>query len=151
MSEQTKLYPRGRAKAELNRRLCVLASWLQSRVAGEHNANTTLTMLERKTKEIVAAYHSDCDGPEVPTPLSPGAQAIQDGITRGKILRGMIGPSVEQIVLELRGEIEMYIASYREVDGKVRDRGAMKTIACIEEAIRLITLQQNFVNSVSRT
>lgn len=42
-------------KERLNRGLRTLASWAQSRAMGEHDDETTLTMLERKTAELRAA------------------------------------------------------------------------------------------------
>jgi hypothetical protein len=56
-------------KERLNRGLRTLASWAQSRAMGEHDDETTLTMLERKAAELrdavnkagwdaVAAAHS---------------------------------------------------------------------------------------------
>ncbi len=56
-------------KERLNRGMLTLASWAQSRAMGEHDDETTLTMLERKTAELrstvnkagwdaVAAAHS---------------------------------------------------------------------------------------------
>lgn len=47
-------------------------------------------------------------------------------------------PSRRTIVLELEGEIKMYKESYREVDGTVRDKAVLRTIACLEAAIRYV-------------
>ena len=44
-------------KERLNRGLRTLASWAQSRAMGEHDDETTLTMLERKTAEVRAAVN----------------------------------------------------------------------------------------------
>ena len=44
-------------KERLNRGLRTLASWAQSRAMGEHDDETTLTMLERKTMELRAAVN----------------------------------------------------------------------------------------------
>lgn len=42
------------------------------------------------------------------------------------------------IINDLRVEIAMYRRSYAEVDGTVRDKGALKTIAKIEAAIAIV-------------
>ena len=44
-------------KERLNRGLRTLASWAQSRAMGEHDDETTLTMLERKVSELRAAVN----------------------------------------------------------------------------------------------
>lgn len=44
-------------KARLNQGLRTLASWAQSRAMGEHDDETTLTILERKTAELRAAVN----------------------------------------------------------------------------------------------
>ena len=44
-------------KERLNRGLRTLASWAQSRAMGDHDDETTLTMLERKTAELRAAVN----------------------------------------------------------------------------------------------
>ena len=44
-------------KERLNRGLRTLASWAQSRAMGDHDDETTLTMLERKTVELRAAVN----------------------------------------------------------------------------------------------
>jgi hypothetical protein len=44
-------------------------------------------------------------------------------------------PTLAQVHAELRGEIKMYLTSYRELDGKVHNEGALWTIACLQRAI----------------
>lgn len=44
-------------KERLNRGLLTLASWAQIRATGEHDDETSLTMLERKTTELRAAVN----------------------------------------------------------------------------------------------
>ena len=44
-------------KERLNLGLRTLASWAQSRAMGEHDDETTLTMLERKTAELRSAVN----------------------------------------------------------------------------------------------
>lgn len=39
-------------KAELNRRLEVLAQWAVARAQGDHDEDTTLTMLKRRVEQI---------------------------------------------------------------------------------------------------
>jgi len=39
-------------KAELNRRLLVLAEWAVKRATGDHDGDTTLTMLKKRIDEI---------------------------------------------------------------------------------------------------
>lgn len=42
------------------------------------------------------------------------------------------------IVSELRGEIKVYWASYTDADGVVRDKGALRTIAALVMACRMV-------------
>jgi hypothetical protein len=44
-------------KERLNHGLRVLASWAQSRAMGEHDVETTLTLLERKVANLRAAVN----------------------------------------------------------------------------------------------
>jgi hypothetical protein len=46
--------------------------------------------------------------------------------------------TTKEVIAEIRKEIRMYKASYREADGVVRDRGALRTIAAASRAIELL-------------
>lgn len=43
-----------------------------------------------------------------------------------------------KVIEELEGEIEVYRASYRNRNGKVRDRGALRTIQALKQAIQAV-------------
>lgn len=49
--------------------------------------------------------------------------------------------SAKTVITELESEIEAYLSSYREQDGKVRDRAALKTMACLDQAVAAVRAQ----------
>lgn len=46
--------------------------------------------------------------------------------------------TTKEIIAELNANVRMYVFSYREIDGCVRDRDALYSIACLRKAIDLI-------------
>jgi hypothetical protein len=48
-------------------------------------------------------------------------------------------PTKTEVLTTLAGEISMYRRSYKEADGKVRDKGALWTIACLREAKQIVS------------
>ncbi len=44
------------------------------------------------------------------------------------------------VIKELEAELGSYRSSYSETDGVIRDRGALKTMACIEQAIEAVRM-----------
>lgn len=52
-----------------------------------------------------------------------------------------------ELIAELEGEIKIYTDSYRERDGKVRDAGALRTIAALRQATLIIKLHGKAVKS----
>lgn len=46
------------------------------------------------------------------------------------------------IIKELESEIGSYRSSYSETDGVIRDRDALKTMACLEQAIEAVRAYQ---------
>ena len=52
---------------------------------------------------------------------------------------GLVVPLARrEIISELRGEVRTYQESYREVDGQIRDKGALRTIAALSRAIEIV-------------
>lgn len=47
-------------------------------------------------------------------------------------------PTKKEILRELRGLEDMMRNSYKEIDGKVRDKEALHTIACLKAAIKIV-------------
>jgi hypothetical protein len=50
--------------------------------------------------------------------------------------------SKSTVIKELETELGSYRSGYSETDGVIRDRGALKTIACIEQAIEAVRAYQ---------
>ena len=55
--------------------------------------------------------------------------------------RLVLRPSHREIIEELRGEVQVYRSSYREIDGQVRNVAALRTIAALKAAIQIIRRQ----------
>lgn len=46
--------------------------------------------------------------------------------------------SKRQIIAELRGELKVYLESYREADNVVRNMGAIRTIGALRQVIEFV-------------
>jgi hypothetical protein len=46
--------------------------------------------------------------------------------------------SIREIREELEGEIDMYIYSYREMDGHIRNESCLRTIACHKQLLKIL-------------
>ena len=47
-------------------------------------------------------------------------------------------PSIKDVRMQLKVELDMYLDSAREADGVVRDRNAHHAISCLRKALKLL-------------
>jgi len=49
----------------------------------------------------------------------------------------------QQVIEELKGEIEVYRSSYREKGGRIRNRAALRTIEALKLAVQAVKKSAN--------
>jgi hypothetical protein len=67
------------------------------------------------------------------------SKRARNGNGRSRCLKRVVGLlSRNEVIEELEGEVETYECSYREVDGQIRDKGALRTIQALKQAIEAV-------------